>query len=77
MPYPRYGNELCRLAVRRTVRGVEIRPCGVDDVERLEQAMPTGLTRSHARRFQRQRQGLGTFLVAWLRGTPAGSGKVR
>jgi GNAT superfamily N-acetyltransferase len=56
---------------------VEIRPCGVDDVERLEQAMPTGLTRSHARRFQRQRQGLGTFLVAWLCGTPVGSGEVR
>jgi len=56
---------------------VEIRPCQAGDIERLEQAMPTGPTQAYARRFDRQQLGLGTFLVAWLGEAPAGTGELR
>ncbi len=39
--------------------------------------MPTGRSRRHAVRVERQEAGLGTYLVAWSGGAPVGSGEVR
>ncbi|MGW0645216.1 GNAT family N-acetyltransferase [Streptomyces badius] len=45
---------------------VHIRPCRAADLDVLERHMPSpGRTRRHAARFERQEQGLATFLTAW------------
>ncbi|HEV7976541.1 GNAT family N-acetyltransferase [Amycolatopsis sp.] len=56
---------------------MEIRECGAGDVAHLERWKPSGLTQVHALRFQRQERGLGTFLIAWLNGSPAASAEIR
>jgi hypothetical protein len=55
---------------------VDIRECRAEDLNLLEEWMPSGLTRIHAQRFGRQRQGLSTFLVAWQEASPVGSGEI-
>jgi hypothetical protein len=62
---------------RSTVRPVEIRECEAGDVAHLERWKPSGLTQVHTRRFQRQERGLGTFLIAWLNGSPVASAEIR
>ncbi|NEB38963.1 GNAT family N-acetyltransferase [Streptomyces sp. SID14515] len=56
---------------------VLIRPCRPTDLELLERHMPSpGRTRRHAARFDRQEQGLSTFLTAWIDGVPVGSAQI-
>jgi len=56
-----------------------IRQCREDDLATLEKHYPSpGRNRYHEGRFQRQRQGMSTFLVVWLdEDTPVGSGEIR
>jgi RimJ/RimL family protein N-acetyltransferase len=57
---------------------VEIKVCREEDVNLLELHIPSPPgNRLHARRFTQQRQGLSTYLVAWLDGIPVGSGQIR
>lgn len=53
--------------------GVLIRDCGADDLDRLEQSLPTGGTTAHAAHFARQRDGTVTYLTAWQQAEPVGS----
>ncbi|MFD7122887.1 MULTISPECIES: GNAT family N-acetyltransferase [Streptomyces] len=56
---------------------VRIRPCRATDLEPLERHMPSpGRTRRHAARFDRQEQGLSTFLTAWADDVPVGSAQI-
>jgi GNAT superfamily N-acetyltransferase len=56
---------------------MDIRQCREGDLARLEVHMPSpGRTRRHATRFERQRQGLSTYLVAWADDVPIGVGEV-
>lgn len=53
--------------------GVVIRPCGVGDVDVIEAAIPSpGTSRFHAQRFDEQRAGRSTYLVAWDGPVPVG-----
>jgi GNAT superfamily N-acetyltransferase len=57
---------------------VDIRECRAGDVEVLETSDPSpGLTRYHARRFERQEKGLSTYLIAWADGVPVGRCEIR
>ncbi len=58
------------------VDGLLIRACDVDDLDRLEQCMPTRGTRAHAALLARQHSGDATYLTAWLDGEPVGSGLI-
>ncbi len=49
----------------------------VTDMERLERWTPSGATQIHARRIERQVQGLGTYLIAWAEHAPVGSAEIR
>lgn len=53
-----------------------IRECMAADVERLEEAYPTGADRRYARAVERQEVGECTFLVAWDGAEPLGHGEV-
>ena len=53
-----------------------IRECTAADVERLEEAYPTGADRRYARAVERQQVGECTFLVAWDADAPLGHGEV-
>lgn len=56
---------------------MDIRHCKEEDLELLERHMPSpGQTRCHAMRFEKQQQGLSTFLVAWSGGIPVGTAQV-
>ncbi|MFD5327284.1 GNAT family N-acetyltransferase [Streptomyces sp. NPDC127092] len=56
----------------------EITPCRAGDLALLDRHLPTpGAPTRHADRFARQEAGLGTYLVAWRDGLPAGNGQVR
>ncbi|MYW99402.1 MULTISPECIES: GNAT family N-acetyltransferase [unclassified Streptomyces] len=56
---------------------VHIRPCRAADLGPLERHMPSpGRTRRHAARFDRQEQGLSTFLTAWADDVPVGTAQV-
>lgn len=56
---------------------MDIRHCKEEDLELLERHMPSpGQTRRHAMRFEKQQQGLSTFLVAWSDGIPVGTAQV-
>jgi len=56
---------------------VRIEACRAEDVERLEEAMPSGLSRFHERRLARQQQGTSTYLIAWMDEVPVGHAEVR
>ncbi|NSC24566.1 GNAT family N-acetyltransferase [Streptomyces albus subsp. chlorinus] len=57
---------------------MRISQCREEDVELLDTHMPfRGATSHHRERYTRQREGLGTFLVAWREGIPVGSCEVR
>ncbi|MBA9002929.1 GNAT family N-acetyltransferase [Thermomonospora cellulosilytica] len=57
---------------------VRIAECREEDVDLLERHMPSpGRSAFHARRHERQRRGLSTYLVAWLDGVPVGHGEIR
>lgn len=58
------------------VDGLLIRECDVDDLDRLEQCMPTRGTGAHAALLARQHSGDATYLTAWLDGEPVGSGLI-
>jgi GNAT superfamily N-acetyltransferase len=53
-----------------------IRECTLGDVDRLEEAYPTGAVRRHARTVERQLRGECVFLVAWDGAEPIGHGEV-
>lgn len=53
-----------------------IRECTAADVERLEEASPTGANRWHAHKVERQQRGECTFLVAWDGNEPVGHGEI-
>lgn len=53
-----------------------IRECTSADVERLEEACPTGANRHHAQKMERQQSGECAFLVAWDGDEPLGHGEV-
>ncbi|MGP3925957.1 GNAT family N-acetyltransferase [Streptomyces sp. 8N616] len=56
---------------------MDIRQCQEEDLELLERHIPSpGQTRRHAMRFDKQQQGLSTFLVAWSNGIPVGSAQI-
>ncbi|MEV5971232.1 GNAT family N-acetyltransferase [Streptomyces sp. NPDC051921] len=56
----------------------EIRPCRAEDLPLLDRHLPTpGAPTRHADRLARQDAGLGTYLIAWRDGLPAGNGQVR
>ncbi|GAA4327120.1 hypothetical protein GCM10023178_39750 [Actinomadura luteofluorescens] len=56
---------------------VGIRECREEDLELLESCIPSpGRTRRHAARFEQQRRGLTTFLIAWAETAPVGTGQV-
>jgi ribosomal protein S18 acetylase RimI-like enzyme len=55
-----------------------IRACREQDLALLERHIPSpGQSRYHEVRFQRQQQGLSTFLVACIDDVPVGSGEIR
>jgi GNAT superfamily N-acetyltransferase len=55
-----------------------VRECREQDVAVLERHMPSpGQNRYHQARFERQRDGLSTFLIAYIDDLPVGSGEVR
>jgi GNAT superfamily N-acetyltransferase len=56
---------------------MRIEPAGPLDLERLERWTPSGATQIHARRFERQAQGLGTYLIAWGEQDPVASVEIR
>ncbi|BEL05291.1 hypothetical protein Q0Z83_034820 [Actinoplanes sichuanensis] len=56
---------------------MDIRDCTAEDLDRLEEWLPTGRPRVHAARFARQVAGVGSFIIAWAADGPAGSGEVR
>jgi GNAT superfamily N-acetyltransferase len=53
-----------------------VRQCRAQDVGLLEYRIPTGRNRYHEARYCRQREGLSTFLIAYLDDIPVGSGEV-
>jgi GNAT superfamily N-acetyltransferase len=53
-----------------------IRECAAADVERLEEAYPTGAEHRYARAVERQQVDECTFLVAWDADVPLGHGEV-
>lgn len=56
---------------------MDIRQCREQDLAQLEIHTPSpGRTRRHAERFQRQRQGLSTYLIAWADEVPVGTGEI-
>ncbi|MFF9196138.1 GNAT family N-acetyltransferase [Streptomyces sp. NPDC014779] len=55
-----------------------IRPCRAEDLALLDRHLPTpDAPGRHAGRLARQQAGLGTYLIAWRDGVPAGNGQVR
>ncbi|WP_114558274.1 GNAT family N-acetyltransferase [Desertihabitans aurantiacus] len=59
---------------------VDPRPCEATDLPALEEWAPTGNSRTHDRRFARQRTGASTFYLAHRRQAPAefvGSAEIR
>ncbi|CAL9600431.1 GNAT family N-acetyltransferase [Streptomyces albus] len=57
---------------------MRISQCREEDVELLDQHMPSrSATSHHSARYARQREGRGTFLVAWRERVPVGSCEVR
>src|ERR1043165_883288 len=57
---------------------VIIRQCRATDVDLLEKLIPSpGLSRFHHARFDRQHQGLGTYLIAWVDDVPVGVAETR
>jgi GNAT superfamily N-acetyltransferase len=61
----------------RSVENVRIERCRLEDLERLETVIPTGLSRFHEQRFSRQLQGTSTYLIAWLDELPVGHAEIR
>jgi GNAT superfamily N-acetyltransferase len=56
----------------------QIRACTADDVAVLERVAPTGRNQWHARKFERQQAGAGTYLIAWTEtGEPVAHCEVR
>ncbi|GAA4393500.1 hypothetical protein GCM10023088_72970 [Actinomadura verrucosospora] len=56
---------------------VGIRECREEDLELLESCIPSpGRTRRHAARFEQQRRGLTTFLIACAEAVPVGTGQI-
>lgn len=52
---------------------LSIRPCGEDEVDVLEAAIPSpGRSRYHHKRYELQLAGLSTYLVAWDGAVPVG-----
>jgi GNAT superfamily N-acetyltransferase len=56
---------------------VHIEACRAEDLERLEEAIPSGLSRFHERRLARQQQDTSTYLIAWIGEVPVGHAEVR
>jgi hypothetical protein len=56
---------------------VRIDECRAGDLERLEEAIPSGLSRFHERRLARQQQGTSTYLIAWIDEVQVGHAEVR
>ena len=48
------------------MRSGRIEACRAEDLERLEEAIPCGLSRFHERRFARQQQGTSMYVIAWI-----------
>jgi GNAT superfamily N-acetyltransferase len=56
---------------------VHIRECRARDLPLLEASRPVpGAASGYARRYERQRRGLSSYLIAWLDGQPTGMGEV-
>jgi hypothetical protein len=58
------------------MRSVRIEACRAEDLEHLEEAIPSGLSRFHERRFARQ-QGTSTYLSARIDEVPVGHAVIR
>jgi hypothetical protein len=56
---------------------VRIDECRAEDLERLEEAIPSGLSRFHERRLARQQLGTSTYLIAWIDEVPVGHAEIR
>lgn len=53
-------------SLERDHLAVEVRPCaGPDDADAAERSLPTGANRFHHLRWERQRAGEATYLLAW------------
>ena len=55
---------------------MNIRECREEDLAVLEASRPSRGRTGYARRFERQRQGLSTYLIAWVDGIPIGRGEI-
>jgi len=49
---------------------VPIEACRAEDLERLEETIPSRLSRFHEHRFARQEQGTSTYVIAWIDEVP-------
>ena len=49
---------------------VHIEACRAEDLERLDETIPSSLSRFHEHRFARQEQGTSTYLIAWIDEVP-------
>jgi GNAT superfamily N-acetyltransferase len=52
---------------------VEVRQATQADVDQLEKEIPSGRSRFHHRRFDRQEDGSSSYLIAWRDGRPVGN----
>jgi len=59
------------------MRNVYIELCRLEDLDRLEAAIPSGPSRFHHRRLARQQRGTSSYLVAWLDEVPGGHAEIR
>ena len=49
---------------------VHIEACRAEDLERLDETIPSSLSRFHEHRVARQEQGTSTYLIAWIDEVP-------
>lgn len=56
---------------------ITVRAVVAEDIEPLEQALSSGFAAKHGRRYEMQRRGEATYLIAWLGDDPIGHALVR
>ena len=59
------------------MQNLRIEKCRSKDLERLEEAIPSGPSRFHEQRFVRQQMGTSTYLIAWDDERPVGHAEIR
>jgi GNAT superfamily N-acetyltransferase len=54
-----------------------IAECRAEELDRLEAAIPSGASRFHQQRYNRQQLGTSTYLIAWVHERPVGHAEMR